>query len=144
MIRGFTLAELMMTVALLALVSGIVAPRLRRPLDRLALERASYDVTAAHVRARMTAITRNRTTLLGIAPDSIRIRVLAGRDTVAYWARGGPAAHGVTLAGPGYWLRFHPAGVGMGPSNGTWILRRGRMRRTVIVSRLGRLRVTTP
>ena len=142
MIRGFTLVELLLAVALMAVVSGIAIPRLQRPLDRLAVERAVYDLAAAHFRARMTAIARNRVTLLMVSADSIRMRVLAGRDTVTMWAREGGGAYGVRVTGPSRWLRFHPSGVGFGLANGSWTFSRGATRRRVIVSRLGRLRVS--
>lgn len=142
MTRGFTLTELLVAVALLAITAGIVTPRLQYPLDRLAVDRAVYDFRAAHLRARMTAVTRNRVTVLQIASDSVRIRVLAGGDTVTYWSRPGPVVFGVALSGPTTWLRFHPAGVSYGFSNGTWTFGRGSAHRKVIISRLGRLRVT--
>lgn len=142
MTRGFTLVELLLAVALLALVTGIAIPRLQRPLDRLAVERAAYDLAAAHFRARTTAIARNSVTLLMVSPDSIRMRIMAGRDTVARWAREGGATYGVQVTGSSRWLRFHPAGIGFGLANGSWTLSRGATQRRVIVSRLGRLRVT--
>ena len=140
--RAFTLAELLLAVALQAITTGLVVPRLQQPLDRLAVERAVYDFSAAHVRARMLAVTHNRVSVLQLASDSVRIRILAGNDTVSYWSRPGPAAFGVTLSGPRTWLRFHPAGIGYGFSNGSWTLVRGSTHRTAIISRLGRFRVT--
>jgi prepilin-type N-terminal cleavage/methylation domain-containing protein len=141
MTRGFTLVELLLAVALLAAVAGIAIPRLQRPLDRLAVERVAYDLAAAHFRARTTAIARNSVTLLMVSPDSIRMRIMAGRDTVAKWAREGGAAYGVQVTGSSRWLRFHPAGIGFGVANGSWTISRGATQRRVIVSRLGRLRV---
>ena len=140
--HGFTLAELLVAMALLAITAGLVAPRLQHPLDRLAVERAVYDFSASHLRARMLAVTRNRVTVLQLASDSVRIRVLAGSDTVSYWSRPGPTVFGVALSGPNRWLRFHPAGIGYGFSNGSWTFDRGTSHRTVVISRLGRLRVT--
>jgi len=142
MTRGFTLVELLLAVALVAAVTGIAIPRLQRPLDRLAVERAAYDLAAAHFRARTTAIARNRVTLLMVSADSIRIRVLAGRDTVTRWARESGGAYGVRVTGSSRWLRFHPSGIGFGLANGSWTFSRGATQRRVIVSRLGRLRVS--
>ncbi len=140
--RGFTLVELLLAVAILAITAGLVVPRLQHPLDRLAVERAVYDFGAAHLRARMMAVTQNRVTVLQLVSDSVRIRVLAGNDTVSYWSRPGPLVFGVALSGPNRWLRFHPAGIGYGFSNGSWTFDRGTSHRTVVISRLGRLRVT--
>jgi Tfp pilus assembly protein FimT len=142
MTRGFTLVELLLLAALLAAVAGITIPRLQRPLDRLAVERAAYDLAAAHFRARTTAIARNSVTMLMVSPDSIRIRIMAGSDTVASWAREGAASYGVQVTGSSRWLRFHPAGIGFGLANGSWTFRRGATQRRVIVSRLGRLMVS--
>ena len=139
--QGFSLVELLFAVALLAITTGLVVPRLQQPIDRLAVERTVYDFSAAHVRARMAAVTQNRVSVLQLAPDSVRIRILAGNDTLSYWSRPGPAAFGVTLSGPLTWLRFHPAGIGYGFSNGSWTFIRGSAHRTAIISRLGRFRV---
>lgn len=140
--RGFTLTELMLTVALMVTVAGIALPRLQRPLERLAVERAVYDVAAAHFRARTTAVARNRVTILQIGVDSIRMRILAGKDTMTTWAREGSGAYGVAMTGSPHWLRFHPAGIGFGLSNGSWTFSRGTATRVVTVSRLGRLRIS--
>lgn len=141
MTRGFTLVELLLAVVLVAAVAGIAIPRLQRPLDRLAVERAAYDLTAAHFRARTTAIARNSVTLLSVSVDSIRMRVLAGSDTVARWAREGGGTYGVRVTGSARWLRFHPAGIGFGLANGSWTFTRGATQRSVVVSRLGRVRM---
>jgi len=140
--RGFSLLEIVLALALVAIVSGIALPRLQRPLDRMAVERAVYDVSAAHQRARSIAIARNRIAVLQIEADSLRIRVLSGIDTSTAWARAGPASYGVTLQGPTQWLHFEPSGIGFGFANGTWTLAKGGSQRRIVISRLGRLRVT--
>jgi prepilin-type N-terminal cleavage/methylation domain-containing protein len=142
MSHGFTLFELLLALALVAVVSGIALPRLQRPLDRLAVERAVFDASAAHQRARSLAIARNRPTVLQVRADSLRIRVLSGIDSTDAWAHHGPAEYGVALSGPSHWLRFDPTGLGAGVANGTWSFSKGRVQRRVIASRVGRLRVS--
>ena len=141
MSRGFSLLEIVLALALVAIVSGIALPRLQRPLDRLAVERAVYDVSAAHQRARSIAVARDRITVLQIEADSLRVRVLSGVDSSTAWAREGPVAYGVALQGPSHWLHFDPSGIGFGLANGTWTFSRGGVQRRVVISRVGRLRV---
>ena len=51
-------------------------------------------------------------------------------------------AHGVTLAGSRDSLAFDVRGLGYGASNLTLVVRRGRAAETLVVSRLGRVRLT--
>ena len=53
------------------------------------------------------------------------------------WSEAGPAAHRVSLAGPGRQFTFSPEGFSLGLSNATLRLTRGNATRTLIVSRLG-------
>jgi len=138
---GFTLVDLILGLTLVTIVAGIAIPKLQLPLDRLAVERAVYDMGGSHLRARSTAIARNRVTLLRVTSDSVQIRVLSGPDTLTVWTRHGASNYGVSVSGPTHWLRFQPSGIGYGFGNGTWTFSRGSIHRRVIISRLGRLRV---
>ena len=66
--RGVTLPELLVVVSLVALVLGIVAPRLSEPLDALIVEHAAGEIAGAHARARVAAVVESRITLLHVAP----------------------------------------------------------------------------
>jgi hypothetical protein len=79
----------------------------------------------------------SRPVVLTVAADSI---VVEG-DSVDRWSGPGPAAAGVALAGGTRRFTFAPTGITTGLSNATLRLSRGTATRTVVVSRLGRLRV---
>jgi prepilin-type N-terminal cleavage/methylation domain-containing protein len=140
--HGFTLLETVMVLAVLGLTLGIAAPHIASMSDRLAVEQAAHQLVAAHRRARITSIVRSRSAVLTVGPDSFAIR-LAG-DAADTWASSGPAAWGVALAGPIRRLTFSPVGITTGLSNATFRLSRGTAVRTIVVSRLGRLRRAVP
>jgi Tfp pilus assembly protein FimT len=77
---------------------------------------------------------------LTIRADTLAIRVpgIAGD----LWHAAGPDADAVSLTGPTRPLVFSPVGLTVGVSNALFHLSRGAATRTVVVSRLGRLRVT--
>lgn len=138
---GTTFPELVVVLAFLALVTAIAVPSSARLLPGILTERAAREVMAAHRVARFTAIMRGRRTRLDITPDSLVVRVVEGPDTVVVWQAPGPAAEGVTLSGPAYPLVFTPVGLPLGIGNATYALERGSARRSVVISRLGRLRL---
>ena len=139
--QGFTLVELLITMTLVSLLGMITLPRLSRPLASLRVEQEAHRLAAAHTRARMIAVTASRVALLRITPDSMTIGTVEGGDTIPRWRGPGPAAAGVSLAGPVRPLLFAPVGITYGVSNGTWTLSYRGVVRRVIVSRLGRIRI---
>jgi len=138
---GATLTELLVVLAVLACLAALAVPPAAGLLAGVYTERAARELMAAHRIARFTAIMRSRPTLLAVDADSLVVRVLYGRDTAAVWRGAGPASLGVSLEGPAYPLAFAPTGLPRGVANATYTLERGSIRRQVIVSRLGRLRI---
>jgi prepilin-type N-terminal cleavage/methylation domain-containing protein len=138
--RGVTLLELVLVLAIMGLLTGIAIPRFQRVADGLAVHHAALEIVSAHRRARMSAILQSRLLELTIRPDSLAIRLPGAQDDL--WHAAGPDAQGVNLTGPTHPLVFSPVGFTVGVSNGTYRLSRGAATRTIIVSRLGRLRVT--
>lgn len=138
--RGFTLLEIALVLAVIGLTFGIALPRLDALWNSLAVSRAAEEIVAAHRRARVLAVLRGRPVLLSVTRDSLTIR-LAGASADE-WGGSGPAAVGVSLPGPMRRITFSPVGLAMGLSNASFPLARGSATRTVIVSRLGRIRVT--
>ena len=139
--HGITLTEVLVILTLVSVIFGIGLPRLSAPLDTLAAERAAADLVAAHARARMTAILQSRVVLLTIGADSLSIAVATPTDTQQVWGAPGPARSGVTVEGVTRRLIFSPVGITMGFSNARWVLSKGKARREVVMSRLGRIRV---
>lgn len=138
---GITLTEVLVIVTLVSVILGIGIPRLSAPLDTLAAERAAADLVAAHARARMTAVLQSRVVLLTIGADSLSIAVATPTDTQPVWGAPGPSRSGVVVEGVTRRLVFSPVGITMGFSNARWVLTKGKARREVVMSRLGRIRV---
>ncbi|HUR93991.1 MAG TPA: GspH/FimT family pseudopilin [Gemmatimonadales bacterium] len=137
--RGATLPELAIALLVMGLMLGIALPRIQGLTDSLAVDQAAHEIAAAHRRARMSAILRSHVLELTIDADSL---ILSERgDTTHIWRGAGPSASRVALAGPRRTLIFSPVGITMGLSNASYRLTRGAASRTVIVSRLGRVRI---
>lgn len=142
--RGTSPLEVLVVVVVASLALSAAIPTARRSLDSIEVAGAARRIASAHLRARVTAILENRTTLYTVRSDSLIIRVVAGTDTIVRWADRGPAAQDIAVSGPAQSMRFSPVGIMAGVTNGTWRLSRGDARRNVVVSRLGRLRIVHP
>jgi Tfp pilus assembly protein FimT len=140
--RGVTLLELVLILTVVGILAGIAMPRLNAVADALEVHAAASDISAAHRRARIIAVLQSRIVELSIDTNDLVIRPRG--DTIELWHIRGPAARQVTLAGPPRLITFSPVGLSMGVSNASFHLTRGAASRTVVVSRLGRVRVTTP
>jgi prepilin-type N-terminal cleavage/methylation domain-containing protein len=142
MLRGATLIELLLALALFAMALAIAGPGLRGAQDRLLAREWAAALVAAHRRARHGALAEQRVMLLTISADSLLLRaVVAPGDTQARWRTAGPAQDGVALSGGPRTVAFAPSGVAFGLANATYTLRRGSAMKQVIVSRYGRVRV---
>lgn len=137
--RAFTLPELVLVLAVAGILSGIAVPLIFRVFDRVELDAASGRLVAAHQRARMLAITRSQVLILSI--DSADVTITARGAAAPLWSEMGPSAYGVALAGPLRRFTFSPVGFTMGLSNATLQLTRGSSSRTIVISRLGRIRI---
>ena len=137
--RGFSLLELVLVLAVVGLLFGIALPRLVGAVDRIEVESAANHLRAAHQRARIMAVTRSQVLVLTIQADSLVIRPQGQANLL--WAEDGPTATGVTLEGPARQFTFSPVGLTLGFSNATLRLSRGSASRTIVISRLGRVRI---
>lgn len=140
--HGHTLIELTLTLAVAGLALGIALPRLAAVQDTLEVDQAAREVATAHRRARIAAITRSRPVVLTISPDSLAYRVAGA--SARLWRAPGPARNGVVLASPPRQITFSPVGITTGLANASFRLLRGSASRTVVLSRLGRVRITRP
>jgi Tfp pilus assembly protein FimT len=137
--RGASLLELVLALVVFGLVLGIALPPLERATDTLAVNAAAGQIVAAHRRARITAIIQSRIIELTIDSNDLAIRPRGAPADL--WHAAGPASSRVTMAGAPRVLTFSPVGLSLGVSNASFRLSRGTATRTVVVSRLGRVRL---
>ncbi len=129
----------MLVLAVIGLLVGIGVPRFSRAMDYIEIEAATAEIIAAHQRARMMAVARGQVLTLDI--DSSQLRIAHPSGTIPLWVQRGPAGSGVRLSGPTRRFTFSPTGITLGLSNASLLLARGVSVRTVVFSRLGRVRV---
>jgi prepilin-type N-terminal cleavage/methylation domain-containing protein len=137
--QGFSLVELMLVLAVASLLFGIALPRLSGTLDQIEVESQANHLVAAHRRARIMAVTRGQVLVLTV--DSANLVIRPRGQASPLWAEDGPAAARVTLEGPARQFTFSPIGFTLGLSNATLRLSRGSASRTIVISRLGRVRI---
>jgi prepilin-type N-terminal cleavage/methylation domain-containing protein len=137
---GFTLPELMLVVAVAGILLGIAVPRISGALDRIEVAAAANQIAAAHGRARLLAITRSQVVVLTV--DSLALTIRPRGLPTPLWSAPGPDHSRVSLAGGTRTFTFSPEGFTLGFSNATLRLGRGSATRAVVVSRLGRVRIT--
>jgi type IV fimbrial biogenesis protein FimT len=137
--RAFTLPELMLSLAVVAILLGLAVPSLSRVVDQIEVEAAAAHLVSAHHRARLMALTKGQVLTLTI--DSSRLSIAPHGGAAPLWQGPGPAAAGVRLAGSSRDFTFSPEGYTLGLSNASLLLTRGSSARTIVISRLGRVRV---
>ena len=112
--RGFTLIELIVTLLVIAVAVGLVAPTIGRSTDavRARAEIAGFSATLRH--AREQAITTRQQHTVVVDPTEHQVRVLNGEDEVR-WTRALPARLTVQPISPSaLTIRFHPQGTSSG------------------------------
>jgi len=127
--RGLTLAELMVVLAILAIVTAVTLPRLAGVRDWIAVDTAAHDVTAAITVARSAAISQGTRSRAMIAPDSLRIDRWQGDSWGELHRWPGPDGHGVALEVSNPVVVFDPIGLAFGLSNTTVVLATWNARR---------------
>lgn len=139
--RGTTLLELVVVLALVAILTSIAAPALMAASDRGAVRMGLAQLSGAHNEARLAAVSADGVALLTVEADALTLRVIQNGDTALRWRRAGPAALGLTYAGPRRTFVFAPTGYSIGTSNATLTVERNGVVGRLVISRLGRLRV---
>lgn len=142
--RGVTLPELVLAIAIAGLCAGIGVPKIAALRDRLAVEREAAALLVAYQRARLVASTTGQPVRLLVTAERLSAYALRAGDSSLAWQAPGPAAAGVQLVAIPSPPLFVPGGVTIGVSNGRYVLAKGGVSRTLIASRLGRLRISRP
>lgn len=138
--RGVSLPELVVVLAVLAVVTAITLPRLAGLLDWIAVDAAARDVTASIAIARNAAVMKGVRSRAVIATDSLRMDRWLGDTWGPLLRWPGPSDRGVSLAVSNPAVVFDAIGLGWGVSNTKVVLRRGDRVATITVSRVGRVK----
>jgi prepilin-type N-terminal cleavage/methylation domain-containing protein len=135
---GYTLVELVIVLAVLAVVCGIGVRAIGRQLDRVAVVDAIGEAAAAMARARDEALARHA--MVSVHIDTAERILTLHTSGVRLPRHALGHAHGVSLATTRDSIVFDARGLGYGAANLTLVARRGSAAETLVVSRLGRVR----
>lgn len=135
---GATLAELLVVLAMMAIVLGFATLRLAEAADRTAVRSAVAEATTAFNGARQAAITRRAPVAVLIDTVLLRLKIVA--DTEVLSSRDLGTEYGIRLGSSRDSMAYDARGLGLGAANLSLVVRRGRAAETVFVSRLGRVR----
>ena len=139
--RGTSLLELVIVLALVAILTSIAAPALMAASDRGAVRMGLAQLSGAHNEARLAAVAGDCIAILTVEADALTLRLVQSGDTTLRWRRTGPAALGLTYTGAKRTFTFAPTGYSIGASNSTVTITRNGVTGRLVISRLGRLRV---
>jgi len=136
---GFSLVELLMVLALAALLAVVSLPRIGRMLDRMAVQRAARDALTFYQTARFASLVYSAPVRVQFGRDQMVAAYELAPDSV-FLIRPGPALDGVELIGTRLTTRLHASGLGTGAANLTLTFRRGGYEEKLTLSRLGRMK----
>jgi Tfp pilus assembly protein FimT len=136
--RAATLVELVISLALIGVVSSIAVPRAASVMDRVSVRGGTQDVVLALAAARAAASRRGTYASFVADTRSGRLRVVIGGEIL--FERDELRTRGVKLEASRESVTFAPGGLGWGAANTTVIVSRGSRSDTVVMSRLGRVR----
>ncbi|MHB1328125.1 MAG: GspH/FimT family pseudopilin [Gemmatimonadales bacterium] len=136
-----TLLETFAVVTTAAILTAIVVSGAARQADRAQVTLAQAAIVDAHRIGRSAAQALNRPVEVVVTADSIVVRDPADPDQAPMRRRAGPGRMSVTVSPASHTATYSANGLATGIANVTHRLQRGAVQRTVVVSRLGRLRV---
>jgi prepilin-type N-terminal cleavage/methylation domain-containing protein len=137
---AFTLLELVIVLMIIGLLSIITVREMGHYLDRLATRSAVAEAAEVIQQARDEALARHAMVSVTIDTAHAELALRERGSLLAAHALG--HAHRVTLSSTRDSLAFDVRGLGYGASNLTLIARRGHAAETLVVSRLGRVRLS--
>jgi len=136
--QGMTAIEMVVVLALIALVIGIVMPTAGRLRDGIAVRNAAAEVMAAFATARRSAIVRATPAALGVDRPPGHVTLAVGGQMLMQ--RDLEGTYGVALSSTRDSTAYSPLGHGVGAANLSIVISKGRVAETIFVSREGRVR----
>ena len=136
---ALTLLELVIVLMIIGLMSIIAVRELGHYLDRIAARSAVAEAAEVIQQARDEALARHALVSVKIDTANAELALRERGHELAVHALG--HAHRVKLTSTRDSLAFDVRGLGYGASNLTLVARRGRAAETLVVSRLGRVRL---
>ena len=136
---GYTLPDVALALVIAGLLLGIALPGLTALKQEVTIEQAAQSLVSAHRRARTLAVTSGHPAILSVAERNLRITLSGAAQP--HWQAPGPLEQGIAITGTPRDLTFSPLGITTGLSNATFNLTLGSATRSVVVSRLGRIRI---
>ena len=137
---ALTLLELVIVLVIIGLLSIIAVRETGHYLDRIAARSAVAEAAEVIQQARDEALARRAVVSVKIDTGRAELTLRERGSTLAVHALG--HAHHVKLSTTRDSLAFDVRGLGYGASNLTLVAKRGRAAETLVVSRLGRVRMS--
>jgi prepilin-type N-terminal cleavage/methylation domain-containing protein len=134
---GFTMIEMLVALAVSAVLMAIAIPAIVGMRDRITVRIAASDAARTLADARSIALTAARRTAVKIDQVANTLTVVSGSDTIRTLQL---QEYGVQLRTTRDSIAFGPTGIGWGAATATITLTRGSARTALAVSRLGRIR----
>ena len=141
MTRGTTFIELLLALAILAILLALGVPSALAARDRALVAWHANRLAAAHADTRLAARLAGARAELVVTGTGYHLREWRTGAFVPIWSRPGPAIDAIVLSGPTTPMMFDSRGFMLGAGNRTYQLSRGSASTRVVISRLGRLRI---
>lgn len=135
---GHSLMELMVVLAVFAVLAALIAPRYGAFRDSVAVRAATTDLVQSLVLARRSALATRQSTAAVLDTSSGWVVIRSSGQTMTRHDL--MTSYGVRLGSNRDSLVYDARGFGYGASNLTITVRRGSAVDSVVISRLGRLR----
>ena len=136
---ALTLLELVIVLVIIGRLSSIAVREMGHYLDRIAARSAVAEAAEVIQQARDEALARHAVVSVKIDTARAELALRERGSALAVHALG--HAHRVKLSTTRDSLAFDVRGLGYGASNLTLVAKRGRAAETLVVSRLGRVRL---